>query len=56
MFRLLFTTDADFDQHLEPPHHKDGGEDDSVTVRAKDDPSERVEDELECVHGNSPVT
>ena len=39
-----------------PPHHKDGGEDDSMAVRAEDDSPERVEDELDGLHGISPVT
>lgn len=56
LFCLPFTADANFDEHLEPPHHKDGGEDDSVTVRAEDDSTERVEDELDGLHGTSPVT
>ena len=37
-----------------PPHHKDGGEDDSMAVRAEDDSTERVEDELDGLHSASP--
>ena len=37
-----------------PPHHKDGGEDDSMAVRTEDDSPERVEDELDGLHLSSP--
>lgn len=55
MFCLLFTTDANFDEHLgKPSYHQEDGNDESIFLRTEDDPSERVEDELECLHSASP--